>query len=171
MSPRAAWRLETLGFTDVYEYSAGKADWGAYGLPLEGKATQSPRLKDIAHAGVPTCGLDDTIATARERAGDWRTCIVLTDGRIVLGRLFEADLDGDPSARVGDVMRAGTSTFRPDKSVGEMLKYMNRRKHDSSLVTTPDGRLVGLVLRADVVAADRRKPANSVEKEADVPID
>jgi CBS domain-containing protein len=68
-------------------------------------------------------------------------------------------------------MRAGTSTFRPDKSVGEMLKYMNRRKHDSSLVTTPDGRLVGLVLRADVVAPDRRNPANSVEKEADIPID
>src|SRR5207249_889428 len=47
MSPRAAWRLESLGFTEVYEYSAGKSDWGAYGLPLEGKAIGSDRLAGI----------------------------------------------------------------------------------------------------------------------------
>src|ERR687892_109584 len=29
MSPRAASRLESIGFEDVYEYVAGKADWGA----------------------------------------------------------------------------------------------------------------------------------------------
>jgi CBS-domain-containing membrane protein len=162
MSPRAAWRLETLGFSDVYEYAAGKADWGAYGLPLEGKATRSARLKDIARADVPTCGLDETVGAARERAGDWGTCIVVTDGRIVLGRMFQSDLEGDPGARVGDVMRAGTSTFRPNTAASEMREYMDRRKHDSSLVTTPDGRLVGLVLLADVVAADEREAATSV---------
>jgi hypothetical protein len=35
MSPRAAWRLESIGFTQVYDYAAGKADWGSAGLPLE----------------------------------------------------------------------------------------------------------------------------------------
>jgi CBS domain-containing protein len=162
MSPRAAWRLETLGFSDVYEYAAGKADWGAYGLPLEGKSTRLVRLKDVVHADVPTCGLDETVGVARERAGDWRTCIVVTDGRIVLGRMFQSDLAGDPGARVADVMRAGTSTFRPNTTAREMRRYMDRRNHDSSLVTTPDGRLVGLVLRADVVTADRREVAASV---------
>src|SRR6266511_4403171 len=38
MSPRAAWRLESMGFAEVYDYVAGKADWGAAGLPLEGTA-------------------------------------------------------------------------------------------------------------------------------------
>ena len=51
MSPRAAWRLDSLGFTEVYEYSAGKSDWAAYGLPLEGKALTSIRIKDIARGG------------------------------------------------------------------------------------------------------------------------
>src|SRR5712691_518454 len=33
MSPRAAWRLERLGFTPVYDYALGKVDWMAAGLP------------------------------------------------------------------------------------------------------------------------------------------
>ena len=37
MSPRAAWRLESLGFARVYDYVAGKADWMAAGLPTERK--------------------------------------------------------------------------------------------------------------------------------------
>jgi rhodanese-related sulfurtransferase len=40
MSPRAAWRLETLGFERVYHYVGGKADWLAHALPREG---QDPR--------------------------------------------------------------------------------------------------------------------------------
>jgi rhodanese-related sulfurtransferase len=38
MSPRAAWRLEAAGFSPVYEYAAGKADWLAADLPFEGTA-------------------------------------------------------------------------------------------------------------------------------------
>ena len=37
MSPRAAWQLEALGFTNVYDYTEGKLDWIAHGLPTEGK--------------------------------------------------------------------------------------------------------------------------------------
>src|SRR2546430_16920519 len=37
MSPRAAARLEQLGF-DVYDYALGKVDWMARGLPMEGTA-------------------------------------------------------------------------------------------------------------------------------------
>ena len=47
MSPRAACRLELLGFTQVYDDVAGKADWLAHGLPTEGEQAQVPRVKDI----------------------------------------------------------------------------------------------------------------------------
>ena len=153
MSPRAAWRLETLGFTRVYYYAAGKADWAAYGLPVEGEVTKSARLKDIARTDVPTCSLDDTVLIARRRAGDWETCVVVDERGVVFGRMFKKELDGDPNARVGDVMRPGTSTFRPNVSMREMLDYMDRREHETALVTTPDGRLVGLVLREDLERA------------------
>ena len=42
MSPRAAWRLEGLGFERVYDYVPGKADWSASGLSTEG--TQASML-------------------------------------------------------------------------------------------------------------------------------
>ncbi len=53
MSPRAAARLETLGFDDVYDYVSGKSDWMAAGLPTVRESV-----------GVPTAG-----ATQRARAG------------------------------------------------------------------------------------------------------
>jgi predicted transcriptional regulator len=90
------------------------------------------------------------VGVARLSAGDWGTCIVVTEQRVVFGRMFKPELDGDPKGRVGDVMRSGTSTFRPNVSAVEMLKYMDRKRHDTSLVTTPDGRLVGLVRREDI---------------------
>jgi hypothetical protein len=33
----AAWRLESLGFAQVYRYTPGKADWLANELPVEGQ--------------------------------------------------------------------------------------------------------------------------------------
>ena len=157
MSPRAAWRLESLGFTDVYEYAAGKADWGAYGLPLEGEITKVARIRDLARTDVPTCGLDDTVATAHDRAEPWKTWFVVNARGVVLGRMFGDDFAANPHAQVGDVMSAGPSTFRPDVSVVEMLEYMDRNDLDTAPVTTSDGRLVGLVLRGDVERAARPK--------------
>ena len=54
MSARAAWRLESLGFTHVYRYTAGKMDWRASGLPIEGQFADEPCAKDIARRDVPT---------------------------------------------------------------------------------------------------------------------
>ena len=34
-SAKAARRLDQLGYTDVYDYEAGKADWKEAGLPVE----------------------------------------------------------------------------------------------------------------------------------------
>jgi len=33
-SPRAAQRMEALGYDRIYDYAAGKADWAAAGLPI-----------------------------------------------------------------------------------------------------------------------------------------
>jgi len=34
-SPKAAQKLVTMGFTNVYDYAGGKADWKEAGLPME----------------------------------------------------------------------------------------------------------------------------------------
>jgi hypothetical protein len=46
MSPRAACRLATIGFTEVYDYVAGKAEWLARGLPRDGEKATEPRAID-----------------------------------------------------------------------------------------------------------------------------
>jgi hypothetical protein len=47
-------------------------------------------------------------------------------------------------------MTAGPSTVRPSIGSNELLERMRARNLTSILVTTPDGRLVGLVLRAEL---------------------
>jgi rhodanese-related sulfurtransferase len=67
MSPRAAWRLEELGFTKVYDYVPSKIDWFANGLPREGKAAETPWTGDLARDDVPTCAPNDRVGDVRDR--------------------------------------------------------------------------------------------------------
>ena len=67
MSPRAASRLESIGFTRVYDYVAGKADWGSFGLPLEGQRPSSTRVGAHLQTDVPTCTLDESLPAVCER--------------------------------------------------------------------------------------------------------
>jgi hypothetical protein len=79
MSARAASRLATLGFTDVYRYQAGKADWFAAGLPREGAEAHVPRVTDLAERDVPTCGLQERVGDLQERvrAAGRDVCVVV----------------------------------------------------------------------------------------------
>jgi CBS domain-containing protein len=86
------------------------------------------------------------------RAG-WDTCVVVGPERIVLGLLRKAELDSDPNATAERVMRPGPKTFRPNVTLEELLKSM--RDHDiqtNSLVTTGEGKLLGVISRADAEA-------------------
>src|SRR5713226_665851 len=89
MSPRAAARLESLGFTNVYDYVAGKADWGSAGLPLEGDDPSVHRAGAHARTDVPTCRLDDRLASVRTRVEEtgWDTCFVVDERKVLLGRI------------------------------------------------------------------------------------
>ena len=151
MSPRAAWRLESLGFAEVYDYAAGKADWLAWGLPREGQAAQVPTVGEVVRRDVPTCGLADRVADAKARAqaAGYDACVVVNERRIVLGLLRERELDADPAATAEVVMRAGPTTYRPDVLAREAGTRMRERGVDALTVTTPDGMLVGLLRRED----------------------
>jgi 3-mercaptopyruvate sulfurtransferase SseA len=94
MSPRAAWRLESLGFTEVYDYAAGKEDWLAWGLPREGRTAQVPTVGEVARRDVPTCGLADRVADAKARAqaAGYDACVVVNARRVVLGPTFRTPI-------------------------------------------------------------------------------
>jgi CBS domain-containing protein len=156
MSPRAAWRLETLGFEQVYDYAAGKADWGAAGLPSEGTVASDPTAAGASYPDTPTCSLQDDLplVRARVRANGWDQCIVVNDQRIVLGRLGRKALAADDRHTVEEAMSAGPSTIRPNVRLSELQQRLERQGLRSALVTTNEGRLIGVVRRdaADAVS-------------------
>ncbi len=102
MSARAASRLETLGFSHVYRYQPGKADWFAAGLPREGEEAHTPRVADVARRDVPTCRIDERVGAVRDRvrAGNWDVCVVVDEQRVVLGLVRAEALGVDPGTSV-----------------------------------------------------------------------
>lgn len=158
MSSRAAWRLESLGFHDVYDYVDGKLDWMAAGLVTEGTNTAQPRAGDIARKDVPVCGLKDRLGDVSERvkAKGWNAAVVVNDDGVVLGLLRAKELAGDPDQLVEVAMRPGPSTFRPFVPLHEMAHFMIEHKIENAPITTADGRLVGLLLHEDVVQAMKK---------------
>jgi Mg/Co/Ni transporter MgtE len=141
-----------MEFPHVYDYVAGKKDWGSYGLPREGTNVPDRTAGDVAHRDVPTCTLADSLADVRERvrAAEWDTSIVINEQRVVLGRLGRQALASRSDATVEEAMTPGPSTVRPSIGTEALLERIRKRNLTSYVVTTPDGRLVGLVRRADL---------------------
>ncbi len=149
MSPRAASRLETLGFPRVYDYVAGKADWGSYGFPLEGDADSSTRVSAVAATEVPTCRLDESVADVAARLPEaWDICVVTNDRQVVLGVLGRSALRSNLQTTVENAMTAGPSTIRPSARLDAITKRMHDQDLIRIIVTRSDGALLG-VLRAE----------------------
>src|SRR4051812_6549211 len=113
MSPRAAWRLEQLGFTDVYDYVAGKAAWMGCGLPIEGSLGADDLVGSLAERSVPTCQVSERLADVEPRFGDAEIAVVVNDHDVVMALLRPEVFGLDPTTEVGDVMQPGPSTSRP----------------------------------------------------------
>jgi CBS domain-containing protein len=159
MSPRAAWRLEGLGFPDVAHYAGGVADWMASGLPIEGTMADDLHVAAVARADAPTCGPRETVADVRERlrGSDWGSCFVVNERHILLGRLFPRDLrEADPAAPAEEAMQPGPVTYRPDFLADQLLDVMEQRDIESVPVTTSEGQLIGVVRREDLKRAVTR---------------
>ncbi len=144
----------------MYHYVAGKLDWLAAGLPTEGTNTGRPRAVDVARRDVPTCHLDERLGEVRDRvkAAGWDACVVVNAERVVLGLLRARELDRDPALRIEQAMRPGPSTFRPYVAIEKLVKVMTDHGRENLPITTSDGRLVGLVKRADAEQAGGQNP-------------
>ena len=137
----------------MIDYKPGKLAWYEENEAREGKAVDEIWIGDVAGSDVPTCGLKETIGDIRRRTEGWDTCVVVDSKRVVLGLLRKKELDADPTATAEQVMRPGPKTFRPNVTLQELLKSM--REHEiqtNSLITTAEGRLLGVISRADAEA-------------------
>jgi hypothetical protein len=109
-------------------------------LPFEGEKGPETRAGAVADRDPATCGLDDPVGAVSV------PCVVVSD-EIVLG-VVEADAEPDKTAT--EAMEPGPSTFRPSIPQDELASWLDDHDRDSALLTTLDGRLVGLVRRSEL---------------------
>lgn len=148
MSARAAWRLEQLGFTDVYDYATGRKDWEAAGLPIEGTDVRGPIVADATDHNPPTTTVDATVGQARVVAAGDSQVIVVNDGGVVVGAMRKESWDHPDDASVEDAMRPGPATDRPGSQLAPLVERMEAKQVESVIVSDPEGRLIG-VMRLD----------------------
>jgi rhodanese-related sulfurtransferase len=151
LAPRAAARLERLGFSDVRVYRPGKAGWLAAGLPGEGRRRAEQRVAAIASADVPRIPAGATVGDATGLLGAADVGVVQTDDDVVLGVLRPEVAGLDPATPVADVLQPGPSTFRPSMTVRELVDYFRSSDEQRALVTDHAGRWIGLIRRTDVL--------------------
>lgn len=155
MSPRAAWRLEALGFTEVYDYVGGKADWRAAGLATERREPGPPRAIEVMSRDVPTCTPDERVVDVIGRLGQSAApaLLVVNASNVVQGRLRPGRVDPEDTRLAGEVMEVGPPTIRADADVAETRERMRKRHVSHLLVSTPDGVLLGVL---ELPASDGR---------------
>src|SRR5260370_5019738 len=119
MSPRAACRLTQLGFAPVYDYTLGKVDWIAAGLPTDRAGQPSRRVLDAVRRDVPTCAPDTPAGPALEQARSrgWDRCVVIARQRTVIAMRRAGRSRAGEQGPAADVLQPGPTTVRTDEDL------------------------------------------------------
>jgi CBS domain-containing protein len=138
----------------VYHYVAGKADWGSFGLLLEGKADSSTRVGSLTRADAPRCLPGELVRDVAERVGDeWQICVVTNGDGVVMGLLGRQALLSGESVRAEEAMTLGPRTIRPSARRDAIAQRMRDQAITRIVVTHSDGVLVGVLRREDLESA------------------
>jgi CBS domain-containing protein len=124
----------------------------ANGLPIEGKEADAQHAGDVARVDVPTCSLSDRVSEVKElvQIMQWDSCVVVNAKRVVLGLLRPQAFEVGSLMTAEQAMENGPRTYRWSTSLEKAADYMQKNGVDSVPVTTTDGKLFGLLVRADV---------------------
>ena len=98
---------------------------------------------------------DDRVPAVREAIARSPYPFALVTGHdgMLLGRVRASDLDGAADVPVGELMEPGPSTVRPHRGAGDLARTLADRDLRWAIVTTPEGRLLGVVSRRELEQA------------------
>lgn len=148
LSARGAARLEQFGFTDVFDYAGSKAAWLARGLPAEGSTRPEQRVGAVARPAA-TCS-PDTGLDGLPEPGPGGVVLVVEDG-VVLGAVEPGRVAGAAAAATAvDVAHPGPVSVRPSITIDELARSMDQAGDGWTIVSTDEGRLLGIVERGDL---------------------
>ena len=128
----------------------GKQDWLARGLPTEGRRADVTRVGSLARDDVVTCRPDDQVEQVRSRVKNspYGFALVTTERGTLFGRLRASVMGGaDADATAESLMDLGPSTVRPDLTPAEVTERLEKQDLRTAIVSTPEGRLIGVVAR------------------------
>ena len=151
MSPRAECLFKRFGFEHIDDYVVGIADWKAAGLPIEGESSDAQLVSEATRPDIPTARPDELLGTVHDRVTDsgWEEALVIEGDGVVVGRLRTTAWQQDRSLPVSQVMELGPTTVRPNGLLEPLVSRMEKRGTTLVTVTTPQGVLIGVLLRTE----------------------
>jgi len=141
----------------VYDYVCGKVDWLAHNLAVEGDRPDAPTAGRVMRDDVVRCAPTDRATAVLESIEHSRYpfALVTTAGGTVLGRVRASMLDPRSEEPVWDIAEPGPKTFRPHTSAAHAARQLVEKDLRWAIVTTPEGRLLGIASRDDLERATK----------------
>jgi len=139
----------------VYDYVPGKVDWLAHNLEVEGERANAPTLGRVMRDDVVRCAPTDPATAVLEsiEGSPYPFAVMTSADGTVLGRVPASALEPPSETPVWDVAEPGPKTFRPHHSVETVARQLAEKSLRWAIVTTPEGRLLGVASRADLERA------------------
>jgi len=136
----------------------GKVDWLAHALPVEGEAPTPPTAGGVMRDDAARCSPQDHAGVVREaiERSPYPFALVTGSDGILLGRVAASVLDRNGDVAVGEIMQLDPSTVRPHRAAGELAERLAAKDLRWAIVTTPEGKLLGVASRADLERAAAR---------------
>lgn len=133
----------------------GKVDWLAHKLPVEGDRPDLPTAGRVTRDDAAVCRPTDRIADVRKsiERSPYPFALVTSDDGTLLGRAPSSALDFASQRPVGDVAEPGPKTFRPHVSAEKVAAVLANKGLGWAIVTTPEGRVLGIASREDLLSA------------------
>lgn len=139
----------------MYDYVPGKVDWLANGLKVEGEVADPPTAGRVMRDDVLRCAPTDRAGAVLEsiERSPYPFALVTSAGGTVLGRVRASRLDRRSEEPVWDIAEPGPKTFRPHRSAENVARQLAEKDLRWAIVTTPEGRLLGVASREDLERA------------------
>jgi Mg/Co/Ni transporter MgtE len=131
----------------------GKVDWLAHRLPVEGERADPPTVGRFMRDDVVRCDPDDRADQVLERVerSDYPFGLVVGAEDRLLGRVRCSALRQAPAgALVGEIMELDPATNRPHRAADAIAQRLADKDLRWTIVTTPEGRLLGIASREDL---------------------
>jgi Mg/Co/Ni transporter MgtE len=134
----------------------GKVDWLAHNLPVEGERADPPTAGRLARDDAVRVAQDDGVGEVLGaiEASPYSFALVSSADGMLLGRVRSSELkDAADGQAVGEIMELDPSTVRPHRGAGELAEHLAEQDLRWAIVTTPEGRLIGVAWREELERA------------------